>query len=119
MGFAGFWAYSVTGDVSPFVFLLFFGFFGFFYEGKMSGTFMDERFRENAARAQLTSYKITFKITLIVLIILCRGKLFGSMEYTLMAVIIVLSLTLALGIFLQEYLLYRYDHDDHMEEGEA
>ena len=119
LGFAGFWTYSITGDVSPFVFLLFFGFFGFFYEGKMSGTFMDERFRENAARAQLTSYKITFKITLIVLIILCRGKLFGSMEYTLMAVIIVLSLTLALGIFLQEYLLYRYDHDDHMEEGEA
>lgn len=118
-GLAGFWTYSVNGAVFPFVFFIFFGFFGFFYEGKMSETFMDERFRENAARAQLTSYKITFKITLIVLIILCRGKLFGSMEYTLMAVIIALSLTLALGIFLQEYLLYRYDHDDHMEEGEA
>jgi hypothetical protein len=30
---------------------------------------------------------------------------------------IVLSLTLALGIFLPEYLLYRYDHDDQTEEG--
>ena len=30
---------------------------------------------------------------------------------------IALSLTLALGIFLPEYLLYRYDHDDQTEEG--
>ena len=28
------------------------------------------------------------------------------------------SLALALGIFLSEYLLYRYDHDDQAEEGE-
>ena len=83
----------------------------------MSGIFMDERFRENAARAQLNTYKITFSITLIALVILCQGRLFGSLEYTLIAMIIVLSLTLALGIFLPEYLLYRYDHDDQMEEG--
>lgn len=116
LGFAGFWTYSVTGDVYPFVFFLFFGFFGFFFEGKMSGTFMDERFRENAARAQFNTYKLTFGITLIALIILCQGRLFGSLEYTLIAAIIVLSLILALGIFLPEYLLYRYDHDDQMEE---
>ena len=117
LGLAGFWSHSVTGDVSPFLFFLFFGFFGFFYEGKMSGTFMDERFRENAARAQRTAYKITFRITLIALIILCQGKLLGRLEYTLMAVIIVLSLTLALGIFLPEYLLYRYDHSGQADEG--
>ena len=40
------------------------------------------------------------------------------LAYTLIATIIVLSLTLAPGIFLPEYLLYRYDHDDQMEEGE-
>ena len=67
-------------------------------------------------RAQLKAYKITFSITLIALVILCQGKLFGSLEYTLIAVIIVLSLTLALGIFLPEYLLYRYDHDGQTEE---
>ena len=117
LGFAGFWSYPARGDFSPFVFFLFFGLFGFFYEGKMSGIFMDERFRENAARAQLNTYKITFSITLIALVILCQGRLFGSLEYTLIATIIVLSLTLALGIFLPEYLLYRYDHDDQMEEG--
>lgn len=118
LGFAGFWAYPATGDVSPFLFFLFFGFFGFFYEGKMSGTLMDERFRENAARAQLITYRTTFSITLLALLILCQGKLLGSLEYTLIATIIVLSLTLALGIFLPEYLLYRYDHDDQIEEGE-
>ncbi len=118
LGFAGFWAYPATGDVSPFLFFLFFGFFGFFYEGKMSGTLMDERFRENAARAQLITYRTTFSITLLALLILCQGKLLGSLEYTLIATIIVLSLTLALGIFLPEYLLYCYDHDDRIEEGE-
>ena len=118
LGFAGFWAYPATGDVSPFLFFLFFGFFGFFYEGKMSGTLMDERFRENAARAQLITYRTTFSITLLALLILCQGKLLGSLEYTLIATIIVLCLTLALGIFLPEYLLYRYAHDDRIEEGE-
>ena len=118
LGFAGFWTYSVDGTVFPFAFFLFFGFFGFYYEGKMSGTFMDERFRENIACAKLKAYKITFGVMLIALIILCQGKLFGNLEYTLIASIITLSLALALGIFLSEYLLYRYDHDDQAEESE-
>ena len=118
LGFAGFWTYTTNGTIFPFTFFLFFGFFGFFYEGKMSGTFMDERFRENAAYAQLKSYKITFPIILIALVILCQGKLFGNLEYTLIATIIVLSLTLALGIFLPEYLLYHYDHDDQIDNSE-
>lgn len=117
-GFAGFWTYSIDGSVFPFAFFLFFGFFGFYYEGKMSGTFMDERFRENAILAQLKASKVTFSIILIALIVLCQGKLLGNFEYTLIATIIVLSLALALGIFLSEYLLYRYDHDDHADESE-
>ena len=77
---------------------------------------MDERFLENVARMQFNTYKLTFGITLIALIIRCHGKLFGSMEYILIAAIIVLFLILAPGIFLPKYLLYRYDHDDQMEE---
>lgn len=114
VGFLGFWTYYINGSVFPFAFFLFFGFFGFYYEGKMSGTFMDERFRENAILAQLKAYKITFAIILISLIIFCQGKLWGNLEYTLIAIIIVLSLALAIEIFLSEYLLYRYDHDDQM-----
>ena len=118
LGFAGFWTYSADGTIFPFAFFLFFGFFGFFYEGKMSGTFMDERFRENAAYAQLKAYRVTFSIMLFALIILCQGKLFGNLEYTLIAAVITLSLALALGIFLSVYLLYRYDHDDQADECE-
>lgn len=115
LGFVGFSTYPIDGTVFPFAFFLF---FGFFYEGKMSETFMDERFRENVIRARLKAYRITVSMMFAALIILCRGKLFGSLEYTLIAVIITLSLALALGIFLSEYLLYRYDHDDQMEDGE-
>lgn len=82
----------------------------------MSGTFMDERFRENAVRAQLSALKVTCSIIFVTLIVLCQGKLFGNLNYTLIAVIILLSLALALGIFLSEYLLYRYDHDDNFGE---
>lgn len=118
LGFTGIWTYSVDGSVFPFVFFLFFGFFGFYYEGKMSGTFMDERFRENAMRAKLKASDITFSIIFIALIILCQGKLFGNYEYTLIAIIVTLSFALALRIFLAEYLLYRYDHDNQADESE-
>ena len=82
------------------------------FEGKMSGTFMDERFRENARRAQLAAYRTGFGILLVTVAVLGRGALGGNLEYTLIALLCVLSLTLGLVIFLQEYLLYRYDHDD-------
>ena len=62
LGFAGIWTYTIDGSVFPFVFFLFFGFFGFYYEGKMSGTFMDERFKENSIRANLKASNITFSI---------------------------------------------------------
>ena len=118
LGFSGFWTYSMDGSVFPFAFFLFFGFFGFYYEGKMSGTFMDERFRENAARASLKASNIALSIIFLAFFFLCQGKLFGSLEYTLIAMIITLSVAFALRIFLSEYLLYRYDNDDQAEESE-
>ena len=51
LGFLGFWTYRTDGSIFPFGFFLFFGFFGFFFEGKLSGTLMDERYRENQLRA--------------------------------------------------------------------
>lgn len=118
LGFAGLWTYAVDGSIFPFAFFLFFGFFGFYYEGKMSGTFMDERFRENAIRARLKASDISFSILFIALVILCQGKLTGNHEFTLIAIVVTLSLALALRIFLAEYLLYRYDHDGQAEESE-
>lgn len=118
LGLTGFWTYPINGSVFPFAFFLFFGFFGFYYEGKMSGTFMDERFRENAVRAKLKASNVSLGIIFAALLILCQGKLLGDLEYTLIAIIIVLSLALALRIFLAEYLLYRYDHDEQFDDSE-
>ena len=118
LGFGGFWTYPVNGTVFPFLFFTFFGFFGFYFEGKMSGTFMDERFRENAAKASLKASNISFEIIFIALIILGQRKLFGNLDYTLIAILITVSLSLALRIFLAEYLLYRYDYDERANESE-
>lgn len=57
LGFGGFWTYHIDGSVFPFAFFLFFGFFGFYYEGKMSGTFMDERFPAECGQSQAQSRK--------------------------------------------------------------
>lgn len=81
-------------------------------------TFNDSRL---VTPTDLGSYTFTPKdlpMLLSVSLFCCQGRLFGSLEYTLIAAVIVLSLTLALGIFLPEYLLYRYDHDDQTGEGE-
>ncbi len=117
-GFLGFWTYHVDKTIFPFVFFLFFGFFGFFYEGKMSDTFMDERYRENRMRASAAANKIALAVIFAAILILGQGRFMGNLEYTLIALIIVVALAIALEIFLSEYLLYRYDHGDTWEESE-
>lgn len=117
-GFLGFWTYSVDRTIFPFVFFMFFGFFGFFYEGKMSNTFMDERYKENKIKAHMTANKIALAIIFVSILFLGQGKLIGNLEYTLIALIIVVALSIALEMFLSEYLLYRYDHDEQFDESE-
>ncbi len=111
LGFAGFWTYGALGDLSGFIFFAFFGFFGFFFEGKMSNTLMDERYKENAARAERKALRIGFGIIFFLLIFVGQA---GRLTAELVAPILIASiaLTVALTIFLSEYLLYRYDHDD-------
>lgn len=75
----------------------------------MSHTLMDERYTENHAKAQLTAAKTALSIIFVAVILLAQGC--GG-DAVLIALLIVLSLTLALYLFLSEYLLYRYDHDD-------
>lgn len=117
-GFLGFWTYGVDKTIFPFVFFMFFGFFGFFYEGKMSNTFMDERYKENKIKAHMTANKIALGIIFGSILFLGQGKLIGNLEYTLIALIIVVTLSIALEMFLSEYLLYRYDHDEQFDESE-
>ena len=118
-GFAGFWSYGALGDLSPFVFFAFFGFFGFFFEGRMSDTLMDERFKENAVKAELKAYRVGFIAIFLLLILAGQG---GRFKAALIAPVLIAgtALAVALTMFLSEYLLYRYDHDDAaaLEEGE-
>ncbi len=116
LGFLGFWTYGAFHQVYPFTFFLFFGFFGFFYEGKMSDTLMDERYAENKVRAELTAHRVTMAILFVILLVVSRGAILGYLEYTLIAVLVVLSLTVALDLFLCEYLLYRYDRADQIDD---
>lgn len=119
LGFGGFWTYSWNGTIFPFLFFLFFGFFGFFFEGKLSNTFMDERYRENKLRAQLTAQRVSLTVIFLAIVLLGCGSLMRHLEYTLISLLIVISLALALWLFLSEYLLYRYDHNEPAEEIEG
>lgn len=110
-GLLGFWTYHIDKTIFPFAFFIFFGFFGFFYEGKMSDTFMDERYLENKMKAHFTANKIALAIIFLAIVTLGRGSLMGNLEYTLIALLIIISLSIALELFLSEYLLYHYDHD--------
>lgn len=117
-GFLGFWTYNIDKTIFPFVFFVFFGFFGFLYEGKLSNTFMDERYQENKMHAHSVANKTALTIIFLVTLILGQGKLMGNLEYTFIAYIIMVSLAIALEVFLSEFLLYHYDHDDPIDEGE-
>lgn len=111
LGFAGIWTCRLDGNPFPFVFFIFFGFFGFFYEGKMSHTLMDERFQENKVQAQLTASRIALTIIFLATVLMGQGTLAGSLSLSFALYIAVISLALALNLFLGEYLLYHYDHD--------
>lgn len=52
------------------------------------------------------------------ILILGQGRLMGCLEYTLIALVIVIALSIALELFLSEYLLYHYDHDEPFDESE-
>ena len=64
--------------IFPFVFFMFFGFFGFFYEGKMSNTYIDERYKENKMKAGMTANRIALTIIFLAVLILGQGKFMGK-----------------------------------------
>lgn len=116
-GFLGFWTYSVDKTIFPFVFSCF-RLFRIFYEGKMSNTLIDERYKENKMKAQSVANKTSLSIIFLAILILGQGKLMDNLEYTLIALVIVIALSIALEIFLSEYLLYHYDNDEQFDESE-
>ena len=47
-----------------------------------------------------------------------QGRFLGKLDYTLIALVIIISCAFAIDIFLSEYLLYRYDHETLLDESE-
>ena len=82
----------------------------------MSATLMDERYRENQIKAQVTADKVSLMLIFLATIVVGMGKIMMSLEFTLTAYLIAVTLSLALNLFLNEYLLYRYDHDEQIDE---
>ena len=60
-------------------------------------------------KAHLSASRTALIIIFLATLFLGRGRLMGNLEYTLIAYVIIISLALALKIFLSEFLLYRYD----------
>ena len=111
-GFFGIMTYLQQRTVWPFMFFVFFGFFGFFYEAKLSNTLIDERFKEEKTRADLSALKTGFSILFFVtwLMGFVGNKL--SSDVIAIAYIVSSSLIIALIIFLSSYLLYKYDTEE-------
>ncbi len=120
LGFMGFWTYSAEGKIAPFFFFIFFGFFGFFYEGKMSNTLKDERYEENKCKAQLKAHGFALDSIFVTMLLLCaaEGRLLKTMDARLIFLVVAVSCSIAADIFLGEYLLYRYDHEELLDESE-
>lgn len=115
LGFAGFLGFlgflpQPSSIPFPFLFFAFFGFFSFYYEGKMSNTLIDERFQLNAYRAEAIANKIG--LMLIILGTIVFALRFAQMEAALSFLIALIGLTFGLSIFLQQYLLYRFENEE-------
>lgn len=75
-------------------------------------------FRVQDLKAQSVANKTSLSIIFLAILILGQGKLMDNLEYTLIALVIVIALSIALEIFLSEYLLYHYDNDEQFDESE-
>lgn len=96
----------------PLFFFSFFGFFGFYYEGKMSNTLMDERFEKNSYRAKAIANKSAFMLILGVAM-LCMSVIHIKNPQTMLNILIAtLGLAFGLLLFLQQYLLYRFENEE-------
>lgn len=113
LGFAGFFQNAFHREIEyfPLFFFSLFGCFGFFYEGKMSNTLIDERFELNRNRA--TSLANCIALFIIVGVSFITVLLFNlEAHITLSIVIATIAFSFGLSFFLQQYLLYKFENKD-------
>jgi len=112
LGFIGFFPNAFHVPVYfAFFFFCFFGCFGFYYEGKMSNTLVDERFVLNRSRA--TAFANSIALFIIVGVSLITVSLFELETHnTLNIIIAMIAFSFGLSLFLQQYLLYRFENKE-------
>lgn len=116
MGLAGFIPkvfnlVDVLNAPSFFFFFAFFGFFGFYYEGKMSNTLIDERFQANKYCAEAIANKVSS--TLVFVFSIITMSVLRLSTYDMLSVLIAaIGLSFGLSLFLQQYLLYRFENEE-------
>lgn len=112
MGILGPICYKLTNDPTALIFIAFFGFFGFYFEGKMSGTLMDERFKYNQQRAAAVAGKVNSLGMVFALIITANyvSRMGIDVAYTFL--IGSLASMWGLQILLQGFLLYHYENQE-------
>lgn len=116
LGLAGFIPkiYGLTDSMtSPsfFFFFAFFGFFGFYFEGKMSNTLIDERFQFNKYRAEAMANKLSLSLLIVISII--SMSILRLDTYDMLSILIAaIGIAFGLSVFLQQYLLYRFENED-------
>ena len=96
----------------PLIFFCFFGFFGFYYEGKMSGIMIDERYEANVNRAAAIANRVS--LTLIIMAAILALSLFRIHDsYGMLKLLLaIIGFAFGLSLFLQEYLLYRFENEE-------
>ena len=95
--FSGVWRIldiRINLEKYSFAFSLFFGFFSFFFEGKLSHILEDELFQENKRKAQLEAYKIGFKLLFVVIWLMAIGMFSRNVEWCAIFMLISVSLIL-------------------------
>ena len=106
--------HTINLEKYSFCFFHIFGFFSFFFEGKLSHILEDELFQENKRKAQLEAYKIGFKLLFVVIWLMAIGMFSRNVEWCAIFMLISVSLIYALVLFLSNYLLYRYEKRDKL-----
>jgi len=116
LGFLGFipMTYAEETMTYPAFFFFFagFGYFNLYYKGKMSGTLIDERFRLNESRASSLAYKIAFTFVIFINSSVIAATSFLTNHGALGVLIAGIGLALGLAVFLEQYLLYRYENEE-------
>lgn len=96
----------------PLIFFCFFGFFGFYYEGKMSGTMIDERYLANENRASAIANKVALTLIIAVALLYMSAFRINNPYVMLKLLIAVIGFAFGLSLFLQQYLLYRFENGE-------